>query len=147
MNDDGQYLSHSDAEPMSKKKPIKKFGNPARNPSPVRQLKDQRGFVNPGAASTATPSDGTQTQAVAPTDDFAHEVKASISNIMVAVRMRPMWTKETDGGEFPIVRLLDRKVVILRDPADVMNEEKVLGKNRSKEKQYAFDYAFDTDTS
>ena len=29
------------------------------------------------------------------------------------------------------------------DPADVMAEEKVLGKNRTKEKQYAFDFAFD----
>lgn len=32
------------------------------------------------------------------------------------------------------------------DPADVMNEKQALGKNRSKEKQYAFDYAFDKDT-
>jgi hypothetical protein len=32
------------------------------------------------------------------------------------------------------------------DPADVMEEKRALGKNRSKEKQYAFDYAFDKDT-
>jgi kinesin family protein 18/19 len=62
---------------------------------------------------------------------------------MVAVRLRPMWKKEEIKGELSIVKVLDRKVVILRDPADVHNEEKVLGKNRSKEKQYAFDFAFD----
>jgi len=28
-----------------------------------------------------------------------------------------------------------------------MAEEKVLGKNRTKEKQYAFDFAFDENTS
>lgn len=31
------------------------------------------------------------------------------------------------------------------DPADILNDDKVLGKNRSKEKQYAFDFAFDKD--
>ena len=45
-----------------------------------------------------------------------------------------------------IVKILDSNVVILMDPADVMAEEKVLGKNRTKEKQYAFDYAFDETT-
>jgi len=62
---------------------------------------------------------------------------------MVAVRLRPMWKKEKDKGEISIVKILDRNVVILMDPADVMAEEKVLGKNRTKEKQYAFDFAFD----
>jgi hypothetical protein len=32
------------------------------------------------------------------------------------------------------------------DPADILNEKGALGKNRSKEKQYAFDYAFDKET-
>lgn len=66
--------------------------------------------------------------------------------LQVAVRLRPMWQKEEDKGEISIVKILDQNVVILMDPADVMNEEKVLGKNRTKEKQYAFDYAFDEDT-
>jgi hypothetical protein len=42
---------------------------------------------------------------------------------------------------------MDKNVVILMDPADVLLEEKVLGKNRTKEKQYAFDFALDEDTS
>ena len=53
---------------------------------------------------------------------------------MVAVRLRPMWKKEIDKGDLGIVKILDRNIVILRDPADVLAEEKVLGKNRSKEK-------------
>ena len=32
------------------------------------------------------------------------------------------------------------------DPQELMNVKGALGKNRSKEKQYAFDYAFDSDT-
>ena len=57
-----------------------------------------------------------------------------------------MWKKESERNEIGIVKILDRNVVILRDPADVMAEEKILGKNRTKEKQYAFDYAFDETT-
>lgn len=33
------------------------------------------------------------------------------------------------------------------DPADILPDKNALGKNRSKEKQYAFDYAFDKDTN
>ena len=42
---------------------------------------------------------------------------------------------------------MDSKVVILMDPASIMNENQVLGKNRSKEKQYAFDFAFDKEAT
>jgi hypothetical protein len=45
-----------------------------------------------------------------------------------------MWRKEQEKGEISIVKILDKNVVILMDPADVLNEEKVLGKNRTKEK-------------
>lgn len=59
------------------------------------------------------------------------------------MRLRPLWKKEVEKDEFEIVRILDQKVVILMDPADILNEQNVLGKNRNKEKQYAFDFAFD----
>ena len=39
-----------------------------------------------------------------------------------------MWKRETNAGEISIVKILDRNVVILMDPADVMAEDKVLGK-------------------
>jgi hypothetical protein len=38
----------------------------------------------------------------------------------VAVRLRPMWKKESERGELSIVKILDRNVVILMDPADVL---------------------------
>lgn len=79
--------------------------------------------------------------------EYLNEMKHGVNKIMVAVRLRPMWKKEQDKGEVSITKILDRNVVILMDPADVMAEEKVLGKNRTKEKQYAFDFAFDDSTS
>jgi len=45
-----------------------------------------------------------------------------------------------------IVRIMDQKVVILMDPADILNEKAHLGRNRTKEKHYAFDYAYDKET-
>jgi len=74
-------------------------------------------------------------------------MKQGVNKIMVAVRLRPMWKKETDQGEMSIIKILDRNLVILRDPDDVLENEKVLGKNRTKEKQYAFDFAFDEGAS
>ena len=41
------------------------------------------------------------------------DVKKGQSSIMVAVRLRPLWKKEEDGGEFSIVKILDDKLVIL----------------------------------
>ena len=32
------------------------------------------------------------------------------------------------------------------DPSDILQDKGTLGKNRSKEKQYAFDFAFDKET-
>ena len=58
-----------------------------------------------------------------------------------------MWKKEHERGEVCDVKILDRNVVVLMDPADVLEQEKILGKNRSREKQYAFDYAFDETTN
>lgn len=33
------------------------------------------------------------------------------------------------------------------DPADILHDNNHLGKNRSKEKQYAFDFAFDKEAN
>jgi hypothetical protein len=37
---------------------------------------------------------------------------------MVAVRLRPLWSSEQENNELPIVKILDEKLVILRDPQD-----------------------------
>lgn len=68
------------------------------------------------------------------------------NNMIVAVRVRPLSKKEIEKEEFEIVRIMDRKLVILMDPLELLNAKGALGKNRSKEKQYAFDYAFDAET-
>jgi kinesin family protein 18/19 len=130
MNEDGNYLSHSDAEPLLIKNKKQKFGNPSGK-SPLKK--------QGGQSDTNTNNHLTQ--------EYIEEMKQGVSKIMVAVRLRPMWKKETEKGEISIVKIMDRNVVILRDPADVLAEEKVLGKNRTKEKQYAFDFAFDEDTN
>ena len=61
--------------------------------------------------------------------------------MLVAVRMRPLWQKEAEAGDFSCVRVLDGKVVVVTDPwydAD-------LNPNRHQEKRYAFDVVFDED--
>ena len=67
---------------------------------------------------------------------------------MVAVRLRPLWSSEQENNELPIVKILDEKLVILRDPQDFEDDlvKNELRKNRTREKRYAFDFAFDEDT-
>lgn len=65
---------------------------------------------------------------------------------MVAVRLRPLWKNEIDNNEVSIVKILDQKLVILRDPQDFDDEKNELRKNRTREKRYAFDFAFDENT-
>lgn len=72
--------------------------------------------------------------------------ESSTNNMIVAVRMRPLGKKEIEREEFEIIRIMDKKLVILMDPLELLNAKGALGRNRSKEKQYAFDYAFDQDT-
>ena len=76
------------------------------------------------------------------------EMKKGESNILVALRLRPLLPREIVDGEFNLVKILDEKVVILQDPKDFSEENgrnEMLRKNRTREKQYAFDYAFDQD--
>eukprot|EP00741_Cyanophora_paradoxa_P008425 tig00001310_g8152.t1 len=68
-------------------------------------------------------------------------------NILVAVRCRPLSQRERQiQGNFPVVRVIDRKIVVILDPQEAEEKERdVLRANRSREKRYAFDYAFDGD--
>jgi len=66
------------------------------------------------------------------------------SNILVAVRARPLSKKEKESDSFEVVEILEGKVVILLDPnLDAPKPEEAFRVNRTKEKQYAFDFAFD----
>lgn len=62
--------------------------------------------------------------------------------IQVAVRTRPLSQKEKEFSEFEIVKILDKKLVILIDPYEYNGPSDVF-KNRSREQKYAFDFAFD----
>ena len=42
-----------------------------------------------------------------------------------------------------IVRVMERKVVVILDPAEEDKQKNVLRQGRSREKRYAFDYVFD----
>ena len=61
--------------------------------------------------------------------------------MLVAVRMRPLWQKEDDAGDQRCVSVLQGKVVNVIDPW----YDEVLNPNRQKEKRYAFDIVFDDD--
>lgn len=76
------------------------------------------------------------------TKNYVDELKRGTYNILVAVRCRPLWNKEKDFSDTEIVKIIDRKVVILNDPYEYNGHSDIF-KNRSKEQQYAFDYAFD----
>jgi hypothetical protein len=69
-------------------------------------------------------------------------MKKGTYNIMVAVRCRPLWNKEKDFSDFEIVKMLDRKMVILMDPYEYNGPNDIF-KNRNREQTYAFDFAFD----
>jgi kinesin family member 18/19 len=89
---------------------------------------------------------GSQIAKIILEDKEMDTIDADTSNMVVAVRLRPLDKKEIEREEFEIVRVMDQKLVILMDPLELLNAKGALGKNRSKEKQYAFDYAFDADT-
>ena len=54
-----------------------------------------------------------------------------------------MNARELEKSDFEVVRILDERVVVLIDPGYEMNQNDVLRKNRNKEMQFAFDFAFD----
>ena len=77
------------------------------------------------------------------TSSFIEELKSGNNNILVAVRTRPLNSKELNVSDFEIVRVLDQKVVVLLDPGNEFQYDDVFRKNRNKETQFAFDFAFD----
>ena len=77
-------------------------------------------------------------------DEHMKAMWAGQSNILVSVRVRPIM--KHDVVKKSCVRVLDGKVVVIMDPAQ--NDAKnVLRSNRTREKQYAFDYVFEPSSS
>lgn len=72
--------------------------------------------------------------------DHGGFMAAGESNILVAVRCRPLSTREIACHHKEVVKVMDGKIVIVTDPP--ADEKDVLRVNRSREKRYAFDHAF-----
>ena len=72
------------------------------------------------------------------------QMQQGSSNILVSVRVRPLSKKELDYDTRCLVHVLDPNLVVLLDPsAEITLPEDSFRQNRSREKQYAFDLAFD----
>jgi kinesin family protein 18/19 len=65
------------------------------------------------------------------------------ANILVVVRCRPLSKKETELSDIETVKIVNSKVVFLLDPVEMKTGVGDDPLHRSKEQQYAFDYAFD----
>ena len=76
-------------------------------------------------------------------DEHMKQMWAGQSNVLVSVRVRPLM--KHDVVKKSCVRVLDSKVVVIMDPAQG-DKADILRVNRTKEKQYAFDYVFDPTT-
>jgi len=77
-------------------------------------------------------------------DEHMKAMWAGQSNVLVAVRVRPLL--KHDVVKKSCVRVLDSKVVVILDPA-LGDKQDILRANRSREKQYAFDYVFEPGSS
>ncbi|XP_076365661.1 kinesin-like protein KIF19 isoform X2 [Tachypleus tridentatus] len=62
--------------------------------------------------------------------------------LMVALRIRPIFANEANRGPGVVVRAVAGKIVILQDP-QARNTADVLRAKRSREKRFVFDWAFD----
>ena len=75
------------------------------------------------------------------------EMWAGKSNVLVAVRVRPMNGKEMAQSR-NVVKVLDRRLVVVMTSAGKREQRDVdvLRQHRSKDKRYAFDFAFGPET-
>lgn len=82
------------------------------------------------------------------TPDVSSPMVQGMSSIMVSVRVRPLSKKESEIDSRYLVHVLDSNLVVLMDPtSDLSLPEDSFRSNRSREKQYAFDLAFNQSAS
>lgn len=74
------------------------------------------------------------------TSAFMSAMQEGRSNVLVALRVRPLLPKEIKRGDANLIRVMDNKMVVLMDPGT--DEDDFLRRNRSREARYAFDLAF-----
>ena len=74
-------------------------------------------------------------------DDAASGERTS-SNILVAIRCRPLNEKERRAGSEDMVKIADASLVVVKDPGHFADN--IMRQKRIRERSYAFDFAFDT---
>ena len=79
------------------------------------------------------------------TKSFIEEMKNGSFNILVCVRCRPLSLSEKQLSSYETIKIID-KMVILMDPIEYNGPTSIF-RNRNKDQTYAFDYAFDKNTS
>eukprot|EP00929_Paragymnodinium_shiwhaense_P024716 TRINITY_DN15126_c0_g1_i2.p1 TRINITY_DN15126_c0_g1~~TRINITY_DN15126_c0_g1_i2.p1 ORF type:complete len:1076 (+),score=271.79 TRINITY_DN15126_c0_g1_i2:220-3447(+) len=95
----------------------------------------------PLAPSSVPAAGGLGSGAAGEEEEFA---AVEQSRIFVAVRCRPLSSKERTEGCQDICRVMGGKLVILMDPGSQMSHD-YLRQDKSREKRYAFDHAFGQD--
>ena len=73
------------------------------------------------------------------TNKYIEEMRKGTYNILVAIRCRPLNQKEKEYSTYHTLNIINKKLIILKDPNGIHN----INNNRSKEITMAFDYAFD----
>jgi len=73
-------------------------------------------------------------------------MKKGTYNILVCVRCRPLSSLEYQLSAYETIRIMDNKMVVLMDPIEY-NGPNTIFKNRSREQTYAFDFAFDKNST
>src|SRR5688572_20992828 len=78
-------------------------------------------------------SDGNEVSDIT-TNDLKNEMNSGQSNVLVAVRVRPLLRKEVENGSRDIIKVMDGKMVVVLDPG--VSSDDVLRLNRNREKRY-----------
>ena len=73
------------------------------------------------------------------TEKHVEEMKKGSYTILVAVRCRPLNQKEKEISRYETINIIQRKLIILKDPNYLNNPNN----SRSKHQSLAFDYVFD----
>ena len=66
-------------------------------------------------------------------------------NLIVAVRVRPMNSREIEFSNLDALKITNKKIVTVLDPLEYMGKSEEI--NNKREQQYAFDFAFEKNTS
>lgn len=108
----------------------------------VREDRDEDGPVSENESTNIVSQ-----QDLILSEEEVQEMWAGKSNVLVAVRVRPMNGRELAQSR-NVVKVLDRRLVVVLSSAKSNDhrEVDVLRQNRSRDKRYAFDFAFGPET-